>query len=154
MTQRLVPGKYRVSVRSAQLTESQKGTLGILFWFQCEEGEIDCTRWVTEHTSEYVLKDLETLGYSKELLADIANLDRIAEITRGRECEIVVEEKEYLGNIEAKVRWINPIVHKASVGAKERMYLMLTGQPVPLVSQPRKQEIPPSVPTDDSEVPF
>ena len=158
---RLTPGKYHVTVKKAFATESQGGTPGITFLFECESGEIDCTRWVTEKTRDRVITDLETLGFSFEMLGEQENLDRIDDYVRGNECEIVVADEEYKGVVEAKVKWINAIGGKATVNTKTAIWAALTGKtPVPrddgLVSRPRKVEpnIPPSAPISDDDIPY
>lgn len=165
---RLTAGTYHVQVKSANMTESQKGTMGITFHFECESGDIDCTRWVTPGTSEYVIKDLDTLGFGRELIDKVENLDRIDEITRGNECQIVVEDEEYKGNVTAKVKWINPISFTGG-NAAGKIHSILVGNSItggapaprsaPVVPAPRAttSEPAPFAPTnihDIEDVPF
>lgn len=159
---RLQPGKHHVQVTGAAYTESSsKGTMGIRFDFENDEGTIDCTRWVTPNTVDRVITDLETLGYSRALFDDASNLDRLQEIILGNECDIVVEDKEYNGKWTPEVKWINaPGRSKAATpGMRDRLHSLLTGKPVPLVSQPRSAASngpapQPFAPIEDSDVPF
>lgn len=153
---RLPPGKHHVQVVGASLTESSKGTMGIRFDFENDQGTIDHTLWVTERTVDRVRENLATLGYSNELFNDPANMDRMQDITLGNECEIVVEDEEYNGDVKAKVKWINAIGSSkaATPGMLDRLHAMLTGKPAPLMSQPRAAEPQPFAPIDDERVPF
>lgn len=157
---RLEAGKHEVTVRDAYMSESSKGTMGITFLFENDEGDIDCTRWVTPATSERVLTDLETLGFSRDRFNDIANLEKLADITRGARCSITVEDEEYAGNITPKVKWINPVgPPKANTKeAMQRVFSILTGNTITggLVSAPRRPQNtpPPSAPISDDDVPF
>ncbi len=63
--------KYPAKVAEAFVMESsKKGTMGICFTFACAEGHIEAIRWLTENTADRVIKDLETLGFSRTLLDD------------------------------------------------------------------------------------
>lgn len=153
---RLQAGKHHVHVISASFTESTKGTMGIKFEFENDDGQIDCTRWVTPNTVDRVTKDLETLGYASVLFEDASNLDRIQEITLGNECEIVVDDEEYNGNWTPKVKWINSPSKNgsASVGMRDKLHMLLTRKPVPagLVSGPIGTQ--PTPPLTDDDLPF
>lgn len=155
---RLSPGKHHVQVIGASLTASSTGTMGIRFDFENDDGTIDHTLWVTERTVDRVRENLATLGYSSQLFDDPANLDRIQEITLGNECQMVVEDEEYKGKIESKVKWINALGRNglgrgsvATPGMRDRLHAMLTGKPAPLVSQPRE---PQAMPLSDDDLPF
>jgi hypothetical protein len=155
--------KYPAKVVDAFMVESsKKGTMGICFTFSCEPGHIETTRWLTENTSDRVLKDLETLGFSKEMLSDPDNLDRIGEILKDRECEIVPEWDDYKKKMV--VKWINSVggvSRTTGPGVRDRMHALLTGNAAPLVSAPR-QRTPPAAPPapppaegiDEQDVPF
>lgn len=152
--------KYTVKVVDAFITESsKKGTMGLCFTFMCDEGRIECIRWVTEATSDRVKMDLHTLGFTSDMLEDPTSLDRLKEITLGNEVEIVTEEKEYNEKITVVVKWINAVGGWAGRGAgpgvRDRMHALLTGKPAPMVSAPR-QRTPPAAPTlnDDDGAPF
>src|ERR1019366_4774922 len=135
-------GKHEVEVTGASMVEANSGTIGICFYFKNEDGDIDCTRWVTEKTYEYVTKDLETMGFARELIGDIANLDRIGEFIKGNRVQIVVEDDTYNGKTEAKVKWINAAGSSGGgkgidVASKKRLAALLSGKPAGLVSAPR-----------------
>lgn len=150
---RLGTGKHIVEATGAALTESQSGTPGITFYFKNDDGDMECTRWVTEKTYEYVTKDLETLGFDRSLIADVANLDRIGEVIKGNQVEIICEEEEYRGKYEVKVKWINAIGGGKTAGGttKTRLAALLSGKPAGLVSGPRSTQ---SADLDDSTAPF
>jgi hypothetical protein len=138
--------KYSATVVDAFAIESsKKGTVGICFTFACAEGHIEATRWLTENTADRVIKDLETLGFSRQLLENAENLDRIGEIVKGRECEIVSEWDDYKKKMV--VKWINGAGsgdrRASGPGVLDRMHALLTGKAAPLVSRPRTQSEPP-----------
>lgn len=141
----------RVTVIDAFITETAKGTLGIYFLFQDDNGDnIGATRWVTPAAVERTIQDCETLGFSRTLMADMANLDKISDFVRGRACSIVVEEKEYKGTLTPTVKWINPVGGGKRVtdsDAKSRMFALLNGQ-VPSGGPA------PHAPVSDDDVPF
>lgn len=163
---RLTPGKYHVRVVKAFATEAQSGTPGITFMFECESGEIDCTRWITDKTRDYVIKDLDTLGFSFDMLGDQENLDRIDDIVRGNEVEIVVADEEYRGTVEAKVKWINAVGSRGGGNTKASVWEALTGKTPAvsavarkdgLVSGPRSVPVAsqqPFAPVSDQDVPY
>lgn len=155
---RLQAGKHQVTAKSAYVTESKNGTMGIVIKFENDDGEIECTRWLTEKTRERVLDDLETLGFERYLLNDPQNLLKLSEIIAGAECGIVVEDEEYQGNVTPKVKWINPSGPLKATGPDtiERLYGLLTGKEVAprLVSQPKPVAPPVYAPIDDESVPF
>lgn len=155
-------GKYDVTVTNAYMTESQGGTPGIVFEFNCEEGSIDCTRWVTPKTAERLWGDLETLGFTKKHAEDMDNLDRLGEIVNGHMCRIVTKFESYNGEETLKVQWINPIggPRSTAVETKQNIHAVLSGNSITapaLRSAPRsarpQSEPPPNSPTDES-VPF
>lgn len=157
MSNLLTPGKYRVKAIDAFMTESQKGTVGLCWSFMCESGRIECTRWVTENTTEYVKKDMVTLGFPEDKLDDIGELENLKKYTCGNEVEIVVEDEEYQGSVTAKVKWINKIGSRPSggPGVRDRLHALLSGRPAPLVSQPRQQsQMEPFAPVADDDVPY
>ncbi len=154
---KLQAGKHNVSVMGAGITLSKSGTIGITFRFRSDDGEIDCTRWVTDRTRQYVLRDLETLGFTAEMLEDAANLDRIGEITFGNECEIVVEDEEYNGNWVPKVKWINALNGggRANPDTTAKIQSILLGRAVSAAPKPAAQSKEHSKSEiDSSDIPF
>lgn len=139
-------GKYDVTVTNAYLTESQQGTPGIVFEFDCEEGSIDCTRWVTPKTSERLWADLETLGFTKKHCEDMESLDRIGEIVNGHMCRIVTKFETYNNEETLKVQWINPVggPRSTSSDTKQNIYSVLMGNSITggLRSAPRSAQRP------------
>lgn len=156
----LPEGKYEVEVVDAYMTESQSGTPGLVFRFENLEGHQECTRWITPATTEYVIKDLETMGFPRAKLSDMENLDKLKEFVKGNSVRIVVEDEEYQGDYKPKVKWINKTgaMKKESPELRANIFSILNGKAPALASAPRNRpapqsEIPPNTPFDE-DVPF
>lgn len=138
--------KYNATVGFASFIESQNtGTPGINITFECEEGSIDHTIWVTPKSREIAIRDLKTLGIKEEDLKSQVFLENIGTALLGAECSITTYEDEYKGKKKLKVQWINEKRAPASVSAVSRA-VSLFGGGVP--SQVDAKVV------DDSDVPF
>lgn len=108
-------GKYDVVVSFAGLTETKAGTVGIALTFECHEGELDHTLWLTPNTGDNVRKNILTLGVEPSKLADPETLRTIGKLLLGAKCSITTAEEEYKGTKSIKVKWINPRNGRAPV---------------------------------------
>lgn len=151
-------GKYEVEVVDAYMTESKNGTPGLVFRFENLEGHQESIRWITPATTDYVIKDLETMGFPRAKLSDMANLDKLKDFVKGNSVKIVVEDEEYEGNVTPKVKWINPpgAMKKDSPDLKANIFALLNGKAPALMSAPRSKppqtqqsEPPPNAPISD-----
>ena len=157
-------GKYEVEITDAYMTESKNGTPGLVFRFENLQGHQEVIRYVTPATTDYVIKDLETMGFPRAKLSDMANLEKLKEFVKGNSVRIVVEDEEYEGNVRPKVRWINPpgAMKKETPQLKQNIFALLNGKAPALMSAPPSRaaapapasDIPPNTPFDDSETPF
>ncbi len=154
----LPEGKHDVDLVDVYMTESQGGTPGIVFKFRNTEGHQECTRWLTPKTTDRVIEDLETLGFPRAKLSDMANLERLMDFIGGASVRIVVEDEEYNGVETPKVKWINKqgAMKKESPQLKQTIFDLLNGKAPALMSAPRSKpatsEPPPNTPfTEDQE---
>ena len=156
----LPEGKYEVEVVDAYMTESKNGTPGLVFRFENLQGHQEVIRYVTPATTDFVIKDLETMGFPRAKLSDMANLDKLKEFVKGNSVRIVVEDEEYEGNVTPKVKWINPpgAMKKETPQLKQNIFAVLNGKAPALTSAPRSRaaasEPPPNTPMDIEDVPF
>lgn len=174
----LPEGKYEVEVVDAYMTESQSGTPGLVFRFENLEGHQECIRYITPNTTDRVIEDLETMGFPRAKLSDMANLDKLKDFIKGNSVRIVVKNEEYLGKQVAKVAWINKpgAMRKESPDIRASIFALLNGKAPALASAPRsvpvspppfrnvndppppryapQSEIPPNTPFSDEDTPF
>lgn len=123
--------KYNVTVGFASFIESQNtGTPGIQITFECEEGSIEHTIWVTPKSREFAVRDLKTLGIREQDLSSMPFLENIGTALLGAECSITTFEDEYKGKKKLKVQWINDKRKAASGSAVSRAASLLGGSPV------------------------
>lgn len=94
----------QVTVASAEVAESKtKGTPGVFFTFENEEGKIDGELWLSGGAIE---RSLNTLREAFSFNDDFVTL---SEQCVGKPCVITVEDKEYKGKFYPKVKWINAV---------------------------------------------
>lgn len=152
-------GKYEVEVVDAYMTESKNGTPGLVFRFENLQGHQESIRWITPATTDYVIKDLETMGFPRAKLSDMANLDKLKEFVKGNSVKITVEDEEYEGNITPKVKWINPLgaMKRDSPDLKANIFALLNGKAPALMSAPRSRAAasePPPNAMEPDDCPF
>lgn len=155
----LEPGTHRVNVCGARLTESNaKRTPAIEIDFANGEGMATAVRWVTPGTAQYVTKDLHTLGLSDAQIADPETLHHLNKLLMDAECDIVVEEENYKGEPQLRVRWINEVSSEPSGDIVSSVYGLLNGKPsaVRAASAPRPPQPASSGPAPfvDEDLPF
>jgi hypothetical protein len=123
--------RYNVEIVSANLTESQNtGSPGIEVHFECEEGTIDHTFWLTEKSKKYVKKDLKTLGLEEDSLESTTFMDNIDTAMSGQKCSILTYEDEYNGKKKLKVKYINkPLVAGGEAPLAKRAASFFSGKP-------------------------
>jgi hypothetical protein len=99
------PGKnILVTVASAEVGESKtKGTPGVFFKFENDEGQIEGELWLSGGALE---RSLNTL---REAFAFNDDFATFTEQVTGKQCVIEVEMKEYKGKNYPKVKWINAV---------------------------------------------
>lgn len=153
-------GKYEVEVVDAYMTESQSGTPGLVFRFENLEGHQECIRYITPNTTDRVIEDLETMGFPRAKLSDMANLEKLKDFIKGNSVRIVVKDEEYQGNLTPKVAWINKpgAMRKESPDIKASIFALLNGKAPALTSAPRSKpptsEPPPNAPMGNDEDQF
>lgn len=158
----LPEGKYEVEVVDAYMTESQSGTPGLVFRFENLEGHQECIRYITPNTTDRVIEDLETMGFPRAKLSDMANLDKLKDFIKGNSVRIVVKDEEYQGKSTPKVAWINKpgAMRKESPDIRANIFALLNGKAPALTSAPRSRaaapvsEMPPNTPMDIEDAPF
>ena len=99
------PGKnILVTVASAEVGESKtKGTPGVFFKFENDEGQIEGELWLSGGALE---RSLNTL---REAFAFNDDFATFTEQVTGKQCVIEVEMQEYKGKNYPKVKWINAV---------------------------------------------
>ena len=155
-----VDEKYTVKVVDAYLTESkEKGTPGLYVEFQCAEGKIYHTFYITQATVFRLKENLEKcFGITAAQLADNAFLDRIGNFLRDQECQITTIGKEYNDKIIPEVQWMNPVRNKPKKvegSGVKRVAELFGGGPM---SSPAYKgddfEMPPPTTWADDDTPF
>lgn len=139
---RLEAGVFEVEVTDAYTTQSSKGTLGIFFALKSDSGgTTDKTVWVTPGSYDRAIQDLETFGFGQDQIESVESLDKIKEVTKGNRVSVVIEDEEYNGKTNPKVKYVNAVGAKKATGiqTKAALFALLKGQPAPLVSAPRTQ---------------
>lgn len=153
--------KYEATVKDAYMTESKtKGTAGLFFSFDTEDGPIDHTFYITPSTAERLKENLfQCFGISPAELNDVSFLEKISNRVRGDKVQITTKEDEYNGDVRVVVQWMNPV----GFGAKrvehtglKRIAGIFGGGPVSSPAYSNRNEPPPAFNqgiTDD-DVPF
>jgi hypothetical protein len=159
----LPEGKHEVEVVDAYMTESQSGTPGLVFRFENLEGHQECIRYITPNTTDRVIEDLETMGFPRAKLSDMANLDKLKDFIKGNSVRIVVKDEEYQGKTTPKVAWINKsgAMKKETPDVRANIFALLNGKAPALMSAPRSRaaapatsEPPPNTPFTEDQEPF
>lgn len=158
-------GKYAGRIVSAEMTESQKGTIGFEIRVESVEGMFPRAKilWVSPGAVDQTLKVLREIGVSEEQLYDKEELCSLTRTLKGNDCSFTVCEKEYQGDVHLEIEWLNgphkvmSRETKASLGSKaaDMFRAAGSGQPV-LASAPRTgaNEPEPFSPIVDDDVPF
>lgn len=98
-------GTYAARAKTWALAETSKGDpqVAVEFALLDPEAEMKSLAWYgyfTENTEARTIEALRTMGWAGDDLSDLQGLD-------ANEVSIVVEEEEYQGKIQTKVRWVN-----------------------------------------------
>ena len=98
-------GKVKARAREWGLDVSKNGKdqVVVLFAYVGEDGEEHMIRWYgffTEATTDRTLDSLRYCGWTGDDLSNLEGLD-------ANEVELVLEEEEYEGKLNTKVKWVN-----------------------------------------------
>lgn len=101
------PGRYKARAVSWGLGHSQKGTPQIAIELQVLEGQCEgeSMTWYgsfSEAAHPYTFNSMRTLGWEGDDLGDLSTLNK-------NEVQITVAEEEYNGEVNLRVKWINPL---------------------------------------------
>ena len=113
------PGRHKARARSWALGKASTGTVQAAVAFSLADGqEITWYGPLSEKALEHTIKGLRACGWEGVDLSELAvpscGLDR-------NEVELVVQHEQYEGELQARVRWVNP------VGGGVRMAAQLEG---------------------------
>lgn len=100
-------GKYRAKATAWTLAESGQGTPEVAVAFQFSDPDlgnksITWHGYLSDKTYQRTVESLRICGWTGDDLSDLAGLD-------ANEVELVVENEEYEGEVNPKVRWVNRI---------------------------------------------
>ena len=163
---KLEPGTHRGVLVDVGCTQSKKkGTLGIVLTFNCLDDDNNAfaqtrvTKWVTENTLEYVLKDLVFCGLKKEVkeIFVLADEDAISKYFDQNVVSLEIDYEEYDGKQYLRVQFINreggASYEKISIGESKKQFggLNIKG----MLAKVRKDNPTPKATSNESEeVPF
>lgn len=96
---------YRARAAQWALGESKSGKEQVVVYFNvltegAAEPAITWYGYFTEATADRTLESLRNCGWAGDDLTDLTGLD-------ANEVDLVVEDEEYEGKVNAKVRWVN-----------------------------------------------
>lgn len=109
----MIAGKYVATVIEHSLGRSeQKGTHFIGVRFGVGEGEqretIGARIWMTDESMHIARKSLSAMGFDCDK-QELSALEENPILLAGNRCEIDVQEEEYKGVPQLKVKWINAL---------------------------------------------
>lgn len=117
---------YQGEIVKAELTESMKGTVGIRFEIAIADEDVVHTMWITENTTDRVMKTLAEFEIDAKNPEFWQNPNAFFE---GKPCSIVTE----LEDKKVRVKWFNGpkrVVPKAGAGTASKA-MKLFGVEVP-----------------------
>lgn len=101
--------RYTGTVARGTLVESGKGTPGFELLFECEEGSMVHTIWLTAATIDkgYAQKDFAVFDVTEEQLQSESFLrDELPLAIVGKPVTFGTKEEEYKGEVKVKCAWI------------------------------------------------
>lgn len=132
----------------------KKGTPGIKVRFaDNQQHYIDHILWCTDNRLDATKKDLLTLGVDTARYKTFEEFrDQLPKDLIGAECLVTLEEEEYDGNWQTKVKWINESnpFPNADSSAVERMYGLFSGKST-ATPPPKPPSAPPLAPGPQGE---
>lgn len=166
MSDYIIPGEYRATAISSTCALSKDGDPYIKVTFEIEEtGEqvIWFGSAKNEKSQEYLVKDLRTLGYAGNDPDELLNKDGAeARALLPNTVLLKIEDKEFQGEKQSRVRFINPVekpMFKAGAGLFGSMKAALLAKPLGGASAPKAAAKPAPKPAPapayaDDDVPF
>lgn len=143
--------RYTGTVERGTLVESQKGTPGFELLFECDEGTMVHTIWLTPATIEkgYAQKDFAVFDVTEDQLQSESFLrDQLPSIIVGKPVTFGTKEEEYKGEVKVKCAWIGKPKAPTAATLEGSVAAMFRGDKAP--SAP----VAPAQTIEDDDIPF